>query len=145
MPDNSAHMERLKAGMSGDLNDVPGYDPTSLEKAAAKFELDPADPSQLLLLARLLADLQFGERRPGAVKGVKTTWDKRKKFELIRAYTEERARHPDYTDSEIAVLISTREEFKEFKDPDTIRKKLPEIMKFGLSDDFDVWKGVWED
>jgi hypothetical protein len=83
MAHNAAHMERLKAGESGELNHVPGYDPASLEKAAAYFELDPADPSQLLLLARLLADLQFGKRSPGPRKGVKTTWDKRKSWDLI--------------------------------------------------------------
>ena len=117
-------MERLKASKFGDLNDVPGHDPTSLEKAAAEFNLDPADPSQLLLLARLLADLQFGERKRGRQRGDKTTWNEELSALLHFAYFDLKRLRPKARDSDIAKLIIKNEKFNGFKDSDTIRKNL---------------------
>jgi hypothetical protein len=128
------------------LKHVPGYDPGSLERAAAFFGLDHADPSHLMLLTLILADVLFGKRRPGRQKGVKTTWDERKSWELVWTYSDLRSRHPDRSDAEIAKLICDRKEFKAYKsNPETIRQRLPEVMKFGLSDDSGIWKAVWPD
>ena len=93
------HKEFLKSAGNWNSNPeylklAPGYDPESLESATAFFELDHADPSHLLMLALILADVVFGKRRPGPQKGVKTSWDKRKSWELVWAYDEDKEPAP---------------------------------------------------
>ena len=128
------------------LKCFPGYDPASLKAAGAYFGLDHADPSDLMLLTLILADEVFANRRPGRQKGVETTWDVRKKWKLINTYEELRRQDPDCSDTEIVKGICETEEFKAYKgDPKTIRVKLSEVMKFGLSDDSGIWKEVWPD
>jgi hypothetical protein len=146
MADNTAHMERLKAGMSGDLNDVPGHDPTSLEKAAAEFKLDPTDPSQLLLLARLLADLQFGERKRGRQKGDKSIWNEQLSDMLVFEYFNLMRLHPKARDSDITKLICKQNRFSHFNEG-TLRQKLTGLRETYKSwaDDSEVWNSVWED
>jgi hypothetical protein len=127
------------------LKRFPGYDPASLEKAATFFGLDRANPSDLLMLTHVLADFVFGKRRAGRQKCHETTWDKHKKWKLIETYNELRSRHPDCSDTKIAKLISETPEFRAYKGDrgrTMIRRKLNEVMKFGLDADGD--SGIWE-
>jgi hypothetical protein len=158
MGDRTAQKKRLKlykeflksAGKSNsnpeDLKDVPGYDPGSLEEAATHFELDHTDPSDLLLLAHLLADLEFGRRRPGRQKGDKPVWNERQSDYLAFAYFDLRRRHPDYKDNKIANLICEIKEFDSY-DSETLRKKLAGLRRTYeiWADDSEVWKAVWAD
>jgi hypothetical protein len=158
MSDVAARKNRLnlykeflkRAGKSNsspeDLNHIPGYDSGSLEKAATCLALDPADPSQLLLLARLLADLQFGERRPGRQKGAKIEWTEHKSDLLVFAYFDLRGRHPKYSDKKIADQIRKIGEFDAY-DTETLRKKLVGLRQTYemWADESEIWKAVWTD
>jgi hypothetical protein len=131
------------------LKRVPGYDPGSLERAAAFFGLDHADPSHLLMLTHIVTDVVFGKRRPGRQKGDKITWDHDKVWDLWWAYDDLKIRHPDYKDNEIAELICDREEFNAYKrNPERIRQlvsKLHKRFEVWESDDSEVFKAVWSD
>lgn len=158
MSDHKARINRLKlykkflksADKSNsspeDLKHIPGYDPGSLERAATYFEFDYTDPSNLLLLTYLLADLQFGERRAGRQKGVKLVWDARTSDYLVSAYFDLRHRHPDYTDNKIADQIREIKDFDSYNS-ETLRKKLSGLRQIyeKWADDFEVWKAVWAD
>jgi hypothetical protein len=117
------------------LKRVPGYDPGSLEKAAAFLGLDNADPSHVLMLTHILADHVFGERSPGRQRGI-TTLKKNKNWELIETYNEFRNQHSNLKETEIVDLICKTPRFDKY-DPKTIRVMLYEAMKFGLSADAD--------
>jgi hypothetical protein len=112
---------------------TPGYDPESIEMATAFFELDHADPSHLLMLTLILADVVFGKRKPGPQKGDKSVWNEQKSDYLAFAYFDLRRRHPDYADTEIADLICKIEKFNNY-DSETLRKKL-----VGLRRTYESW------
>jgi hypothetical protein len=138
-----------------DLKRIPGYDPNSLERAAASLKLDYENPAHLSLLVRLLADLQFGMRKPGRQKGHKTEWTEDKEFLLACAYFDLKRRHPDFNDTEIRDLICKIEEFKDYDsetlriahDPETLRKKLSGLLSQyeEWADDGEVWDYVCND
>jgi hypothetical protein len=158
MSDHKARMNRLElykeflrnAGRSNssreDLKHIPGYDFGSLEKAATYFELDHTDPSHLMLLTRLLADLQFGERRPGRQRGAKIEWTGHKSDLLVFAYFDLRERHPKYSDNKIADQIRKIREFDAY-DTETLRKKLIGLRQTYemWADESEIWKAVWAD
>jgi hypothetical protein len=120
------------------LKHASGYDPGSLERAATSLGLDHTNPSHQLMLALILADVQFGNRRRGRRKGVETTWGERKKRKLFEAYEDFRSRYPKYSDTKIAkLIISEIPEFSSYKGSRgtmTIRKKLREVVEFGVWD-----------
>jgi hypothetical protein len=128
-----------------DLERIPGYDPESLEKAATHFKLDHTNPSHLNLIVHLLADLQFGERKPGRQKGHKTTWTEHTSDLLFLAYFDLKTRHPKYKHTEISDLICKNEEFRNF-DTDTLRRRLSGLRQAYemVADDIPVWNSVWD-
>jgi hypothetical protein len=131
------------------LKCVPGYDPGSLERAAAYFELDHADPSHQLMLAPIFADIVFGKRRPGRRKGDKIMWDDRTLWVLALTYYDLKSLKPDCTVTEIAKLLCDLKEFKAYKNnPEPIRQRLSQVRRtheMCVSDDSEVWKAVWSE
>jgi hypothetical protein len=119
------------------LKRFPGYDPASLKAAAIYFGLDLANPSHLSMLTHILADLEFGKRRPGRQKGDATTWDEGKWWTLALTYQKLKSRHPGYK-GDMAKKICETPEFKPYKNnPEQIRQKLSEVRR-ALSDDAEV-------
>jgi len=104
-------------------------DPTSLQRAAEFFGLNPTLESDLCLLALLLAEELFGKRRRGPKSG-NQAWDAKRFLELARLYEEFKREWPRVSDTEIAEVISRAPEFKEYRsNPDLIRKRLPEAKR----------------
>jgi hypothetical protein len=133
-----------------DLKRIPGYDPYSLQNAADRFKLDHNNPAHLSLLVHILADLEFGKRKPGRQKGHKTEWTDNKEFLLVCAYFDLKRRHPNYDDTGIRDLICKIDEFKDYDpqalrkahDPETLRKKLSGLLKQyeEWADEAEIWK-----
>jgi hypothetical protein len=104
-------------------------DPTSLQRAAEFFGLNPTLESDLCLLALLLAEELFDKRRRGRKSGNKA-WDARRFLELAHLYEEFKREWPRASDEEVAEVISREPEFKEYRsNPDLIRKRLPEAKR----------------
>jgi hypothetical protein len=110
-------------------------DPNSLRRAAEFFKLNEhmglnlALESDVFLLAVLLAEELFNRRR-GPKSGNNQAWDAERFLELARLYEEFKREWPRASDTEIAEVISTAPEFKEYRsNPDLIRKRLPEAKR----------------
>ena len=160
MSDHAALQKRLdfyKKALGGAFsgkprfkNDVgPGYltnalkvDPSSLEKSAQFFELDPTHPNDLTVLAHLLANIVFGTRTPGRKKGDRPVWSDNRLVQLAFKYRKMKSRHPDWSDTEIAKRISQAAGFGQYRgNYEPIRQRLSKVknmeLDWNLENDFD--------
>ena len=113
----------------------PGYDPGSLKTAATFLGLDLADPSHLLMLTHILADVLFGKRRPGRPQGVTTTWNLEKLWTLALTFEKLTRQDPGLKGARLIDKICETPEFKTYKDnPEPIRQMLSQVRP-ALSDD----------
>jgi hypothetical protein len=110
-------------------------DPTSLKRAAEFFSLnegyrlDPTRESDVFLLALLLAEELFGERRRGPKSG-NQKWDAERFLELGQLYQELKREWPRTSDRELAETIAWDPAFKEYRNnPELIRQRLPEAKR----------------
>jgi len=110
-------------------------DPTSLKRAAEFFTLDedyPLDPtrvSDVFLLALLLAEELFGQRRRGPKSG-NQKWDAERFLELAHLYEELKRDCSRLNDTELAELIVKDLAFKEYRNnPELIRQRLPQAKR----------------
>jgi hypothetical protein len=104
-------------------------DPASLDRAAQFFGLDHTHPPDLFVLAILLAEDQFGERKRGRKPG-NVVWDSNKYLQLGFKYVELKHEHPGESDTKLAVAIVKDPEFREYRgNPELIRQRLPEAKR----------------
>jgi hypothetical protein len=109
------------------LEHMCGCKPNSLKTAAQFFGVDASSEADCLILAAILAQVLFGERKVGRKRGHTTAWTGAKLILLARTYRELKAKNPDCSDAQIAEKISAGREFSEYKNnPTAIQKKLRE-------------------
>jgi len=106
------------------IRDVLHCDPASLKRAAEFFGLDHAIPADVSMLALVLADELFGERKRGRKAG-NQAWDTDRFLELGFAYDELKKDYPHLSDTKLAELLVDIHEFKEYRNnPELIRQRL---------------------
>ena len=125
--DNSRDQDGLiKRALLLFLQDNCDCNPKSLERAADFFGLNLKQELDWDILIRVLAAVLFPTKKRGRTKGDNKYWTDYRLCLLGRKDSEIRTENPDYSDTEIARVISEDAEFKQFrKDPDPIRKRLP--------------------
>jgi hypothetical protein len=104
-------------------------DPASLERAAEYFGLNHTHPPDLFVLAILLAENLFGERKRGRKPG-NVLWDSNKYLQLGFKYMDLKRERPRESDAKLAVAIAEDSEFREYRrNPELIRQRLPEAKR----------------
>ena len=104
-------------------------DPASLQRAAKFFELDHTYPADLFVLALVLAEELFGERKRGRKPGNRA-WDWTRFLELGFLYEKLKSEWPRLNDTRIAAVIVKDPAFKEYRsNPELIRQRLPEAKR----------------
>jgi hypothetical protein len=104
-------------------------DPASLDRAADFFGLDHTHPPDLFVLALLLAEELFGERKRGRKPG-DVEWDWKKYQQLAFKYVKLKREHPRDSDTKLAAAIAKDTEFREYRgNPESIRQRLPKTKR----------------